>query len=336
MYYTLLADQVPASKIADTIKTVVKCFNPSIDVQHLKLPKRACVGYMRSEELKTISSAHKAIVLCEHATESKRFRMNTDGTTKAQKKLGGLAINDVVVSVNELPDGTAKSAITDISRELEKLCETAHALNMPNPDSINWTWLISSTSDSASTQKRMNKLIEECSEADEEVFGPATPKTVDLIENLCAMHLGVKLRKAFLDGVHVQDDTSGDRQHHPVDTLVHEFCKVFGKHGTPEYGCGVLQFPDFLAIMCTDSSLSEELQMYYRSCAIVTLDCQIGSRYFVSAANAAKIVFLSEAAVHFFKFSGKDTGNKLERDLYAKLLNPTEMARCTILSMLTL
>ena len=40
LYYTLLADQVPASKIADIIKTVVKCFNPSID--DLKLPQRAC------------------------------------------------------------------------------------------------------------------------------------------------------------------------------------------------------------------------------------------------------------------------------------------------------
>ena len=227
-YYTLLADQVPASKIADIIKTVVKCFNPSIDVQHLKLPQRACAGYMRREEMKTISSAHKATVLCEHATGNKGFRLNTDGTTKAQKTLGGLAINDMVVSVNELPDGTAKSAITDVSRELEKLRETAHALDMPNPDSINWTLLVSSTSDSASTQKRLNKLIEECREADEKVFGPATLQTVDLIENFCAMHLGVNLRKAFLGGI-VCDDAStntSDRQHHPVDTLVHEFCNL--------------------------------------------------------------------------------------------------------------
>ena len=119
-------------------------------------------------------------------------------------------------------------------------------------------------------------------------------------------------------------------RHHPIDTLVHEFCKVFGKHGTPEYGCGVLQFPDFLTIMSTDSTLSEESQVYYRSCAGVTLDRQIGSRYFVSAANAAKIVLLNEAAVHFLKFSGKDTGNKLERDLHAKLLDPTEMARLKV------
>lgn len=50
--------------------------------------------------------------------------MNTDGTTKAQKKLGAVGINGMVVSVNELPDGTAKSVISDVSRELEKLRET--------------------------------------------------------------------------------------------------------------------------------------------------------------------------------------------------------------------
>ena len=66
------------------------------------------------------------------------FSLNTDGTTKAQKKLGGVVINDIVVSVNHLPDGSAVSAISDISRELEKLRKTATALGLPNPNSINW------------------------------------------------------------------------------------------------------------------------------------------------------------------------------------------------------
>ena len=204
LYYTL-ANQVPTSKIAD-IKTVLRCFSPSTDVQRLKLPQQACASYMRREELKTVSNAHKATVLCEHAAGNKGFRMNTDGTTKKQKKLGGIAINDMVVSVNELPDGTAMSAIDDISRELEKLRNTAHALKMPNPDGINWTLLFFSTSDSAATQKRLNKLIEEC-KADEKKIGPATLKTVDLIETFCSMHLGVNLRKAFLGGI-VKNDSS--------------------------------------------------------------------------------------------------------------------------------
>ena len=32
---------------------------------------------------------------------------------------------------------------------------------------------------------------------------------------------------------------------------------------------------------------------------------QVGSRYFVSASNAVKIVFLKEAAIHFLKYTGK-------------------------------
>ena len=114
-------------------------------------------------------------------------------------------------------------------------------------------------------------------------------------------------------------------QYHPVDVLVHEFCKVFGKYGTP--GCGVLGFPDFLAVMSADASLSEESRVYYSSCSSVTLARQIGSRYFVSAANAAKIIFLKNAALHFLKYMGKDTGNKLERDIYMKLLDSTEITQ---------
>ena len=56
-----------------------------------------------------------------------------------QKKLGAVAINNMVISVNEVPDGTAVSAINDVSREFENLRKMAHDLGMPNADSINWT-----------------------------------------------------------------------------------------------------------------------------------------------------------------------------------------------------
>lgn len=105
----------------------------------------------------------------------------------------------MVVSVNELSDGTAKSAIADISREFEKLRKTAHAPKIPNADSINWTLLVFSTSDSASSQKCLNKLIEECREADERKFGPATLKTVNLVENFCSMRLGICTRSFWLE-----------------------------------------------------------------------------------------------------------------------------------------
>ena len=83
---------------------------------------------MRKEELKTVSNAHKSTV---HAAEGVGFSLNTDGTTKAPKKLGRVVINDVV-SVNHLPDGSAVSAISDISRELDSyLRKTATALGLP-------------------------------------------------------------------------------------------------------------------------------------------------------------------------------------------------------------
>ncbi len=88
----------------------------------------------------------------------------------------------MVISVNELADGSAASAIHDVSRELEKLRSMAHVLNLPNPDTINWTLIVASTSDSAATQKKFNKLIEQCRSEDELRFGSATIETVDLIE----------------------------------------------------------------------------------------------------------------------------------------------------------
>ena len=114
LYYTLLADQIPPSKIASTIRAVLKCFLPNLDVQHTKLPAKTCTGYMRREELKTVSMVHKATVISDCASQG-LLHINTDGTTKNQKKLGAVALNGIVVSVNEVPDGTAASTIEDVS-----------------------------------------------------------------------------------------------------------------------------------------------------------------------------------------------------------------------------
>ena len=87
LYYNLLAEQVPVSKITDIIRHVLKCFNPTENVEDLQLPKRSCASYMRKEELKTICDAHKATVISEVSTKSRQLYLNTDGTTKNQKKL---------------------------------------------------------------------------------------------------------------------------------------------------------------------------------------------------------------------------------------------------------
>ena len=327
LYYKLLAEQVPVSNITDIIRSVLRCFHPAVDVDRLRLPQKTCASYMRCEELNTICNAHKASMLCTDSVRAKGVSLNTDGTTKSQKKLGGVVANNVVLSVNELPDGTALSAIEDISREFEKLRKAAKELGLPNPNSINWSLVVSSSSDSAATQKRVNKLIEECRYNDEEKYGPATVETIELIETFCSMHLGVNLRKAFLSGVLEsgdEDTAPGERRYHRVDTFVHEFCKLFGKTGAPEYACGVVSFPDFLELKVSSSRGSE--LSYYQSCLKVRLHRQIGSRYFVTASNACKVLFLKDAAIAFLTFTGKNFGNKLERDVFAKLQDAMELA----------
>ena len=61
-------------------------------------------------------------------------------------------------------------------------------------DSINFTILVSSTSDSVSRQNRLSKINKECREEDEKRFGPATLNIMDLIENFVSMYLGINLQ----------------------------------------------------------------------------------------------------------------------------------------------
>ena len=127
------------------------------------------------------------------------------------------------------------------------------------------------------------------------------------------MHLGVNLRKAFLDGIRCLECTdSASRDRHPVDTLIHEFCELLGKHGVPEYGLGVLAFPAFL-----EQSSDPDKVCYYQICAKIRLDRQIWSRYFVSASNAGKMLLLREAALDFCCTMVKVTVTNLNK-LYTK------------------
>lgn len=146
---------------------------------------------MRREELTTVNLAQSASQL----TTSDCYHLNCDGTTLQQKKLQGLAINETVISVNELPDGSSESMIADINCELQKLRDVANALRLPNADKINWTLMRSSTSDSASTQKKFNKLVEERIAEDLAQFGSASdcPDLQKFVENFCYMHLAVNL-----------------------------------------------------------------------------------------------------------------------------------------------
>jgi len=320
LYYKLLADQIPPAKIASTIKSVLNCFFPTLNTNDLKLPHEKCAGYMRREEMSTICMAQKVCSI----SESKSCHLNSDGTTKFQKKLGAVSVNGMVLCLNEVPDGSADSMVELVENELEKLRNIAHDLKLKSPEKINWTLFNSLTSDSASSQKRFNRLVDERCKKDRVNFGTATSEATELVENLCAMHLGSNLRKAFLEGTKDDNvmDLHSNREHDKTDVLVHEFCKLFGKHGTPEYGCGNLIFPDFLALKVKDTKVN-----YYQICSNVSLDRQVGSRYFVSASNACKIFFLAKAALEFLEYTGKEKGNNLEQTVYSKLQDAGELSR---------
>ena len=71
--------------------------------------------------------------------------------------------------------------------------------------------------------------------------------------------------------------------------------------------------------MIADPTPNEDDLAYYRACRDITLDRQVGSRYFVTASNASKLFFLKDAVIKFLDYTGKCNGNRLERDVYAKL-----------------
>ena len=306
LYYSLLASQIPPGKIRRIIKDVLVAFFPDVNVDSLKLPGESCANYMRREELKTISMAHQVTLL----SKADRLYLNSDGTTKNQHKLNATAFNGVVISVNEVPDGKADTIIADIDSQLKKLRSFAEKLGIPNNEMLNWSMIEASTSDSASTQKRLNDLIQLRKEDDIKELPSASNECFDIVRNFCAMHLGVNLRKAFVTAEVGSQETS--------DTFIYEFCKLFGNNGSPEYAVHV-QFQDFLSYC---SSLMDEKQLYYQACLNISLARQIGSRYFVTSHNATKVLFLCSAASEFLTFTDKSqNGNKLERDVFCKLSN---------------
>ena len=93
----------------------------------------------------------------------------------------------------------------------------------------------------------------------------------------------------------IQDEAVADlpaqqREHNHTNIFIHEFFKLFGRYGVPEYGCGNLSFPDCLALKLSEDCSTED-QQYYKSYTQLLLEQQVGSRYFVSASNASKIFF---------------------------------------------
>ena len=88
---------------------------------------------------------------------------------------------------------------------------------------------------------------------------------------------------------------------------------------------GVLQLRDYIQLQLEQANDPEKIP-YYQGCKSVTFERQVGSHYFVSAANAGKILFMIPVAVEFLEYTGKHSGNKLEKSVYTKLKDPQELA----------
>ena len=114
-----MADQIPPAKIRNIIKAILKCFVPTANFDQLRLPSEGCAGYMRRQELKTVSMAYKAEVVTNQIADTGQLHLNSDGTTKSQKKIQGVAVNGLTVSVNQVSDGRADQIVEDISKELD-------------------------------------------------------------------------------------------------------------------------------------------------------------------------------------------------------------------------
>ena len=151
----------------------------------------------------TVSDAHKANNLGILGTG----HMNSDGTTLNIRKLIGSSINGIVLGVQEVSDGTAETMLTELDKQLKHLRDMAAKLQIPHAQNINWTLIVSSTSDGAATQTKFNKRLQDLRLRDAQQFGEATDSVTQLIESKCGMHLGVNLRKAQNAGINEYDKT---------------------------------------------------------------------------------------------------------------------------------
>ena len=221
LYYELLADDCLLLESPTQFDQYSRHSTHPLLWTCLKLPGESCASYMRREELTIVNLAHNASKLAESNClylNCDGTTLHCDGTTLYQKKLQGVATNGRVLSLNEVADGSSDVMIADASPELQKLRDVARALRLPNADRFNWTLIRSSSSDSASTQKRFNKLVEERIQEDFARFGPASdcPDLKELVESFCCMLLVVNLQKAFFSAEESSSNNASS------DVLVHK------------------------------------------------------------------------------------------------------------------
>ena len=296
--------RIPPGQIKTVVANVISCLNLSVDVNALRLPGKSCAAYMRRQEMPTISRAHKANELLKEDG----WLLNSDGTTLMQQKKVAFLINGIVFGVHDVPDGASQCTLDALKAELAKTSSVAAEAFPGSNQDLKIDHIVSSTSDSASTQTKLTHLLEK--ETGHEI-----------IENKCAMHLGVNLRAAQVKAatkftstdtvlpsscsVSENSDSDYDESesaliclNRDIDLFVHELTKLFGHLGTPEY-CHGSTFRVFLELKARQSSGDDK--EYYLSAQKVVLERQVGSRYYVTSCNAGRLYFLCKALVEFLE-----------------------------------
>ena len=215
-------------------------------------------------------------------------------------------------------DGSAQATLDAIKAELCKVKEVGSADKISQDKcGIAITKVVSFTSDGVSTQAKFNHLLKQ---------EMGTENEGTLVENKCAMHLGVNLRHAQVKAVaDIEVNTSeldnmgelssdldsedleserevtrnSEQNFSDIDLFVHEVSKLFGHLGTPEYCHGASAFRVFLESKVR--ACDGEEREYFESAQKVVLERQVGSRYYVTSYNACRIYFLQKAMLLFLK-----------------------------------
>jgi len=74
--------RIPPAQIKTVVLNVISYLSPATNTDELCLPGKSCAAYMRSQEMPTISRAHKANELIK----KDQWLLNSDGTTLFQQK----------------------------------------------------------------------------------------------------------------------------------------------------------------------------------------------------------------------------------------------------------
>ncbi len=250
-------------------------------------------------------------------------------------------INGITFGVHDIPDGSFQVTLDALKAELAKTSKIGAELALDGMQDFSIDRIVSSTSDSASTQKKINRLLEE-----------ETGKHI--VENKCSTCLGVNLRLAQVKtaaGIGVTNDSDADLES-DGEVDVEDGCSP-GSNDSSDYSekdfsdsenssDGSENDSENDSVVGLDKNLNRDIDLfvhelaklfghlrtpeychgastfriflshkarqctgvekeYYECAQKIVLERQVGSRYYVTSCNAGRLYFLREAMVSFLK-----------------------------------